>query len=80
MISGTPLRKTLIGTAVDLPTICSLLGHSSIMMTSKYITQITDAQKRAVDSLVDAGELERRKDENPGGENSEDDRKPAYIQ
>jgi hypothetical protein len=50
------------------------------MMTSKYITQITDAQKRAVDSLVDAGELERRKDESPGGENSEDDRKPAYIQ
>jgi integrase len=65
---------------VDLPTISSLLGHSSITMTSRYITPITEVQKRAVDSLVDAWEPERKKNESPSGGNPEEDRKPVYIQ
>jgi integrase len=65
---------------VDLPTISSLLGHSSITMTSKYISPITAVQKRAVDCLVDAKEPGRKKDESPAGGNSEDDRKQVYIQ
>ena len=65
---------------VDLPTISSFLGHSSITMTSKYITQISDVQKRAVDSLMDEPESIRKKNESPAGGNSEDDRKQIYIQ
>jgi len=65
---------------VDLPTISSLLGHSSITMTSRYITPILEIQKRAVDSLVDAQEPERKKDEGPAGGSLDDDRKPVYIQ
>jgi hypothetical protein len=49
-------------------------------MTSKYITPITEVQKRAVDSLVDAREPERKKDESPAGGNPDDDRKQVYIQ
>ena len=65
---------------VDLPTISSLLGHSSITMTSRYITPILEIQKRAVDSLVDDTEKERKKNESPLGGNPADDRKPVYIQ
>jgi integrase len=49
----------------DLPTICSLLGHSSITMTSKYITPIAAVQRRAVELLDDAPEEGRKKDESP---------------
>ena len=65
---------------VDLPTISSLLGHSSITMTSRYITPILEIQKRAVDSLVDDTAKERKKNESTPGENSVDDRKAVYIQ
>jgi integrase len=65
---------------VDLPTISSLLGHSSITMTSKYITPITEVQKRAVDSLVDAREPERKKNERPAIESLDEGHKPVYIQ
>jgi integrase len=65
---------------VDLPTISSLLGHSSITMTSKYITPITEVQKRAVDCLVDARTPERKKDESLGGGNPENVRNSVYIQ
>jgi integrase len=50
---------------VALPTISSLLGHSSITMTSKYITPITEDQKRAVDCLVDAPGRNERKTKAP---------------
>lgn len=49
----------------DLPAISSLLGHSSITMTSKYITPITDVQRRAVELLDDAPDEGRKKDESP---------------
>jgi hypothetical protein len=49
-------------------------------MTSKDITPITEVRKRAVDSLVDAREPERKKDESPAGGNPEDGRKSVYIQ
>jgi len=65
---------------VDLPTISSLLGHSSISMTSRYITPILEIQKRAVDCLVDTREPERKKDESPIRETLDTDRKPLYIQ
>jgi len=65
---------------VDLPTICSLLGHSSITMTSKYITPITEVQKRAVDSLVEGREPERKKNESLSNEASDERRERVYIQ
>jgi integrase len=65
---------------VALPTISSLLGHSSITMTSKYITPITEDQKRAVDCLVDAPGPGRKKDENPAGGYPDEGRKSLYIQ
>ena len=65
---------------VDLPTICSLLGHSSVIMTTKYITPITEDQRRAVDSLVDASRPERKKNESPALESLDEGHKPVYIQ
>jgi len=64
----------------DVLTISRLLGHSSAAMTSRYITPISEVQKRAVDSLVDAQEPGRKKDESPAGGKPADDRIPVYIQ
>jgi integrase len=65
---------------VDLPTISSLLGHSSITMTSKYITPVSEIQRRAVDSLMDEPEEKRKKSESPAGEIPDEDGKRVYIQ
>lgn len=64
----------------DIPTISTLLGHSSVLMTSKYITPISDSMKRAVDSLVDEPEEKRKQNESRVDEKLSEGGKTSYIQ
>jgi integrase len=79
---------TLSARGTNLPAISHLLGHSSISMTAKYITQVSESMRKAVDALGDdfaereeVSQLESRKEaERKGEEISGEVPGKAYIQ
>jgi integrase len=71
---------TLNARGASLTDIKDLLGHSSVAMTSRYITPISDGMRRAVDSLMDEPREERKKDVSPSDADRQSDGKTVYIQ